>query len=107
MTPILQEHPYGEFDLTRILEVIRPVENGIAFQRNGMHAIEDYVLSRYQMYMQVYFHPGPRAMVLPAESPQTRQGNLSRRQGTLTVSNFPTPPACCKNVTLSGLSGSG
>ena len=35
--------------------VIRPVENGIAFQRNGMHAIEDYVLSRYQMYMQVYF----------------------------------------------------
>ena len=31
---------YGEFDLTRILRVIRPVENGIAFQRNGMHAIE-------------------------------------------------------------------
>ena len=29
---------YGEFDLTRILRVIRPVENGIAFQRNGMHA---------------------------------------------------------------------
>ena len=48
---------YGEFDLTRILRVIRPVANGIAFQRNGMHAIEDYVLSRYQMYMQVYFHP--------------------------------------------------
>ena len=52
---------YGEFDLTRILRVIRPVENGIAFQRNGMHAI-DYVLSRYQMYMQVYFHPATRAM---------------------------------------------
>ena len=53
---------YGQFDLTRILRVIRPVENGIAFQRNGMHAIEDYVLSRYQMYMQVYFHPATRAM---------------------------------------------
>ncbi|HEX1583497.1 TPA: HD domain-containing protein, partial [Streptococcus pneumoniae] len=53
---------YGEFDLTRILRVIRPIENGIAFQRNGMHAIEDYVLSRYQMYMQVYFHPATRAM---------------------------------------------
>ena len=52
----------GEFDLTRILRVIRPVANGIAFQRNGMHAIEDYVLSRYQMYMQVYFHPATRAM---------------------------------------------
>jgi len=53
---------YGEFDLTRILRVIRPIENGIAFQRNGMHAIEDYVLRRYQMYMQVYFHPATRAM---------------------------------------------
>jgi len=53
---------YGQFDLTRILRVIRPVENGIAFQRNGMHAVEDYVVSRYQMYMQVYFHPASQAM---------------------------------------------
>ena len=53
---------YGNFDLTRILRVIRPVENGIAFQVNGMHAVEDYVVSRYQMYMQVYFHPATRAM---------------------------------------------
>ena len=53
---------YGQFDLTRILRVIRPVENGIAFQRNRMHAVEDYVVSRYQMYMQVYFHPASRAM---------------------------------------------
>ncbi|GGE32011.1 HD domain-containing protein [Streptococcus himalayensis] len=53
---------YGQFDLTRILRVIRPVPNGIAFQKNGMHAVEDYVLSRYQMYMQVYFHPASRAM---------------------------------------------
>lgn len=53
---------YGEFDLTRILRVIRPVENGIAFRESGMHAVEDYVLSRYQMYMQVYFHPASRSM---------------------------------------------
>ena len=53
---------YGEFDLTRILRVIRPTETGIAFNEAGMHAIEDYVLSRYQMYMQVYFHPASRSM---------------------------------------------
>ena len=53
---------YGKFDLTRILRVIRPIENGSAFQQNGMHAVEDYVVSRYQMYMQVYFHPATRAM---------------------------------------------
>ena len=53
---------YGQFDLTRILRVIRPIENGIAFNRNGMHAVEDYIVSRYQMYMQVYFHPASRAV---------------------------------------------
>ena len=55
---------YGQFDLTRILRVICPVENGIAFKRNGMHAVEDYVVSRYQMYMQVYFHPASRYLAL-------------------------------------------
>lgn len=53
---------YGQFDLTRILSIIRPLPNGIAFAYNGMHAVEDYVIRRYQMYMQVYFHPASRAM---------------------------------------------
>ncbi|MGT2910608.1 HD domain-containing protein [Streptococcus cameli] len=53
---------YGQFDLTRILRVIRPTENGISFLDSGMHAVEDYVVSRYQMYMQVYFHPASRSM---------------------------------------------
>ncbi|MEY8462723.1 HD domain-containing protein [Streptococcus merionis] len=53
---------YGEFDLTRILRVIRPTEDGIVFDIQGMHAVEDYIVSRYQMYMQVYFHPATRAM---------------------------------------------
>ena len=53
---------YGQFDLTRILRVIRPVKNGIVFEYNGMHAVEDYIVSRFQMYMQVYFHPASRGM---------------------------------------------
>ena len=53
---------YGTFDLTRILRVIRPYKGGIAFNFSGMHAVEDYVVSRYQMYMQVYFHPVSRGM---------------------------------------------
>ena len=27
----------------------------------GMHAVEDYIMSRYQMYWQVYFHPVTRS----------------------------------------------
>jgi HD superfamily phosphohydrolase len=29
---------------------------------NGMHAVEDYIVSRYQMYVQVYFHASSRGM---------------------------------------------
>lgn len=53
---------YGTFDLTRILRVIRPYAGGITYSMNGMHAVEDYIVSRYQMYVQVYFHPVSRGM---------------------------------------------
>ena len=48
--------PYGEIDLERILRTMR-VENGkVVFKSSGMHALEDYLFSRYQMYWQVYLH---------------------------------------------------
>lgn len=53
---------YGSFDLTRILRVIHPYAGGIAFERGGMHAVEDYIVSRFQMYQQIYFHPVSRSM---------------------------------------------
>ncbi|MFR0606363.1 HD domain-containing protein [Limosilactobacillus mucosae] len=53
---------YGKFDLDRVLHMMRPVKGGIAFEINGMHAVEDYILSRLQMYLQVYFHPVSRSM---------------------------------------------
>lgn len=53
---------YGSFDFSRIMRVIRPYQDGICFENNGMHAVEDYIVSRYQMYQQVYFHPASRAV---------------------------------------------
>lgn len=53
---------YGTFDLSRILRLIRPYKGNLVFSITGMHAIEDYVVSRYQMYLQVYFHSASRAM---------------------------------------------
>lgn len=53
---------YGEFDLSRIIQMVRPYEGGIAFEEKGLYAIEDYVVSRYQMYVQVYFHPVSRSL---------------------------------------------
>lgn len=52
---------YGTFDLERILRVIRPHKGHIVVKESGMHAVEDYLMSRYQMYWQVYFHPVTRS----------------------------------------------
>jgi HD superfamily phosphohydrolase len=52
---------YGHFDMERILRVIRPREKQAVFKQSGMHAVEDYIMSRYQMYWQVYFHPVTRS----------------------------------------------
>ncbi|WP_442955855.1 HD domain-containing protein [Paenibacillus sp. y28] len=52
---------YGTFDLERILRVTRPHQGHIVIKESGMHAVEDYLMSRYQMYWQVYFHPVTRS----------------------------------------------
>ncbi|QMV42214.1 HD domain-containing protein [Cohnella cholangitidis] len=52
---------YGTFDLDRILRVLRPYQGKIVVKESGMHAVEDYLMSRYQMYWQIYFHPVTRS----------------------------------------------
>jgi len=52
---------YGAFDLDRILRVLRPYRGKIVVKETGMHAVEAYLMSRYQMYWQVYFHPVTRS----------------------------------------------
>lgn len=78
---------YGTFDLTRILRVIRPYEGGIAFAMNGMHAVEDYIVSRYQMYVQVYFHPVSRGMEVILEHLLNRAHELYQEDSELFDSN--------------------
>ncbi|MCF1584010.1 HD domain-containing protein [Tetragenococcus koreensis] len=78
---------YGTFDLTRILRVIRPYKNGIAFAMNGMHAVEDYIVSRYQMYVQVYFHPSSRGMEVVLEHLLNRAHDLFPKEAPMFQSN--------------------
>lgn len=53
---------YGLFDIDRILRVMVPYKNEIVFNESGMHSVEDYIISRFQMYQQIYFHPVSRSM---------------------------------------------
>lgn len=52
---------YGTFDLERILRMMRPHKGNIVVKESGMHAVEHYLMSRYQMYWQIYFHPVTRS----------------------------------------------
>jgi HD superfamily phosphohydrolase len=52
---------YGNFDIERILRLIRIHDEHAVIKYSGMHAVEDYIMSRYQMYWQVYFHPVTRS----------------------------------------------
>ncbi|MCE5038510.1 HD domain-containing protein [Staphylococcus auricularis] len=51
---------YGQFDMERILRLMRPSENEVLIKDSGMHAVESFIMSRYQMYWQIYFHPVSR-----------------------------------------------
>ena len=52
---------YGQFDLSRILRVMQVHQGKIVYKESGVQAIEDYILARYQMYWQVYYHPTARS----------------------------------------------
>ncbi len=52
---------YGTFDLARIIRVMRPLNDRLVVRQSGLHTVEAYLLARYFMYWQVYFHPVSRA----------------------------------------------
>ena len=52
---------YGHIDLDRIMRVLHVKKKQIVFSVSGIHAIENYLISRYHMYWQVYYHPVSRA----------------------------------------------
>ncbi|MFV0380881.1 MAG: HD domain-containing protein [Breznakia sp.] len=48
---------YGAFDLERVLRTIRVKDNKLVVKESGIHSVEDYIMARYHMYWQVYYHP--------------------------------------------------
>lgn len=52
---------YGTFDLARIIRVMEPRGDRLVVRQSGLHTVEAYLLARYFMYWQVYFHPVSRA----------------------------------------------
>ncbi len=54
---------YGKCDLPRLLETIRyDTENKLYWEEGGIHALEQFLLARYFMFKDVYFHKTRRIL---------------------------------------------
>lgn len=52
---------YGQYDLERVLRTLRVADNRLTIKESGVHTVEDYIMARYHMYWQVYYHPVSRS----------------------------------------------
>jgi len=52
---------YGQFDIERIFRTMQVYNQQIVIKESGVQAIENYILARYHMYWQVYYHPTTRS----------------------------------------------
>lgn len=59
---------YGTIDMHRLLRTMKIVDKKVVFRASGVHSIESYLMSRYHMYFQVYYHPVARSYELVLES---------------------------------------
>lgn len=54
---------YGKLELDRLVRVMTLSPDGrVLIKEDGVHTVEQFILARYFMYAQVYFHPVTRAM---------------------------------------------
>lgn len=67
---------YGNIDIDRLIRVMRIHDGKIVFKSSGIHAIESYLISRYHMYFQVYFHRVARNYELVLEKIYLRVKDL-------------------------------
>jgi HD superfamily phosphohydrolase len=73
---------YGHIDLDRLIRVMYIRNEQVVFKLSGIHAIENYLISRYHMYWQVYYHPVSRAYEVILEK-------IYLRVKDLLIMNFP------------------
>lgn len=59
---------YGVVDVDRLIRIMKIVDGKICYKDKGVHAIENYLMSRYHMYWQIYYHPVARSYEIILES---------------------------------------
>jgi HD superfamily phosphohydrolase len=73
---------YGHIDVDRLIRVLYIKNGKVVFKNSGIHAIENYLIARYHMYWQVYYHPVARAYEVILEK-------IYRRIRDLLLTDYP------------------
>lgn len=71
---------YGRLDRDRIIRMLTIHNGQVVFKEGAVHAIENYLMSRYHMYWQVYYHPVARSYEVMLESIYKRILDLIKSQ---------------------------
>jgi uncharacterized protein len=53
---------YGQYDLDRLIQTIVVEDGHVALTDKGIHSAEEFLLARYFMYWNVYFHKATRSI---------------------------------------------
>ena len=68
---------YGTIDRNRLLRSMIITKDDVLVRASGVHSVESYLMSRYHMYFQVYYHPVARAYELLLEGIYKRIKDLT------------------------------
>ncbi len=79
---------YGQIDYIRIFRSMKIENNNILFRASGVNSIESYIMSRYHMYFQVYYHPVARSYEYLLENIFKRIIDLKEEGRSLTNANY-------------------
>ncbi len=52
---------YGKIDVQRLIQVMEVIDGDIAIDRKALSALETFMIARYEMFLNVYYHHAVRA----------------------------------------------
>jgi hypothetical protein len=52
---------YGRVDVNRLVQAVDVIDNDLAFDLKALHALEAFMIARYEMFLAVYYHHSVRA----------------------------------------------
>lgn len=69
---------YGQFDIERLIQTLTVVNGHLVLTEKGVHSAEEFLLARYFMYWNVYFHKATRSIETILEKMLGRAVHLVR-----------------------------